>query len=292
MSQIENQNPLVSIGLPVYNCEKFVAQTITSIINQSYTNWELIVTDDGSTDKSMEIIESFQDNRIQIIKDNCNKGISFRLNQQITLAKGDFFCRMDADDIMFPDRISQQLMYLKNHRDISAVSSSAIVIDDNNTIIGIRKSIASERNTSLDIILGKSGHIHPTVFGHTSFFRKYLYNTLFNGIEDFDLWTRAAGNDKIIPMKFPLLFYRDPLTFKYQTYAFRLNQLVKYYCTLRSKKELNWVIYYKLVAKTRIKQIVAKILSILTLDRIFISRRNSTVADAESFQVLLNKAIT
>lgn len=289
--QMTDSNPLVSIGLPIYNCEKFVAQAIASVINQTYTNWELIVTDDGSTDKSIEIIETFQDNRINIIKDDINRGIADRLNQQIKLANGEYFCRMDADDIMFPDRIRHQLSYLETYRDVSAISSSAIIIDDRNTIIGLRKSFSSGTETVMDIISGKSGHIHPTVFGRISFFKKYLYNPEFNGIEDFDLWIRTIGNDKMISMNTPLLFYRDPLKFKYKTYAGRLETLVKYYGILHAERRLSMSLYYKLVATIKLKQMAAKILNTIGLDKIFISRRNNSVSDLESFNRTLQIAI-
>ena len=76
----------VTIGIPVYNAEKFIRNTLISIFNQTYSNFELIITDDGSTDDSLNIIKSFTDNRIRIYSDGENKGISYRLNQQVNLA--------------------------------------------------------------------------------------------------------------------------------------------------------------------------------------------------------------
>ena len=83
--------PLVTIGIPVYNSEKFLAQAISSVLRQSYSNFELIITDDGSTDASVSIAQSFKDDRIKVIVDGQNRGISYRLNQQIELANGFFF---------------------------------------------------------------------------------------------------------------------------------------------------------------------------------------------------------
>src|SRR5690606_13478656 len=102
-------NVFVTMGMPVYNAEKFIKMAINSVLQQSHRNFELIITDDGSTDQSMDIVESFNDSRIVLIKDSNNKGISHRLNQQIDLAKGKYFLRMDSDDIMFPDRIEKEI---------------------------------------------------------------------------------------------------------------------------------------------------------------------------------------
>ncbi|MCW1511070.1 glycosyltransferase family 2 protein, partial [Acinetobacter baumannii] len=98
---------MISIGIPFYNAENFLANAIQSVINQSFKDWELILVDDGSTDKSLDIAREFEkkDNRIKVISDGLNLKLPARLNQIITISKYDFIARMDADDIMHPDRL-------------------------------------------------------------------------------------------------------------------------------------------------------------------------------------------
>jgi glycosyltransferase involved in cell wall biosynthesis len=91
--------PLVSIGMPVFNCERTLSTAIQSILNQTYANWELIIIDDGSKDKTLEIAKSFRDPRIEVINDGQNQRLPIRLNQAIALSRGKYFARMDGDDV-------------------------------------------------------------------------------------------------------------------------------------------------------------------------------------------------
>lgn len=133
------ENMFVTIGIPCYNVGRFIALSIKSVLAQTYTNFELIITDDGSTDNTIEEIRKFNDSRIKLIVDGENHGISYRLNQQIDMAKGDFFIRMDGDDIMFPNRVEEQVRFLYSHPNVDVVGSSIVVVDDETKIIGFRK---------------------------------------------------------------------------------------------------------------------------------------------------------
>ena len=124
--------PLVTIGIPCYNVGRFIALSIKSVLAQTYTNFELIITDDGSTDNTVDEIRKFNDSRIIMIVDGENHGISYRLNQQIDMAKGYIFIRMDGDDIMFPNRVEKQVKYLQEHPNIDVVGTGAVIIDDEN----------------------------------------------------------------------------------------------------------------------------------------------------------------
>ena len=164
----------VTIGIPVFNAGRFLHYAINSVLNQTFKNFELIITDDGSTDDSLVIARSYNDIRIKVTSDDTNKGIYYRLNEQISMAKGKFFFRMDADDLMFPARIEKQVSFLENHPDVDVIGSQAIVIDDNNMILGFRDSKLPE---SFDEVLRKVIFIHPTVAGRTEWFRKFRFST-------------------------------------------------------------------------------------------------------------------
>jgi glycosyltransferase involved in cell wall biosynthesis len=216
----------VTIGIPFYNSELYLHDAIQSVLNQTYTDFELILSNDGSTDQSLEIASSFTDKRIKVVSDGQNRGLIYRLNEQINLANGEYFARMDSDDIMFPDRIEKQFNYLDKSPSIDIIGSEAIVIDKDNAILGIRYSKIPKKTID---ILKSSPFIHPTVMGRTRWFKEYYYSSEMDGFEDADLWIRTFSQSKYSIISEPLLFYRDPLKIKIDTYLFRLKQARKAY---------------------------------------------------------------
>ena len=111
--------PTISIVMPVYNCERYIQQAIDSILNQTYDDFELIIVDDGSTDKTSEIIQNVRDKRICLVKNTKNRGIIASLNNGIKLSTGKYIARMDADDISLPTRLERQIDHLtKTNSDI------------------------------------------------------------------------------------------------------------------------------------------------------------------------------
>ena len=122
--------PLVSIGMPVFNCEKTLNIAVQSILNQTYSNWELILIDDGSEDKTLEIANSFQDSRIKVIADGRNQQLPIRLNQAIALSRGKYFARMDGDDVSYPERLQRQVEYLEQHPEIDLLGTGSINFRD------------------------------------------------------------------------------------------------------------------------------------------------------------------
>ncbi|MEQ1347633.1 glycosyltransferase family 2 protein [Acinetobacter lwoffii] len=203
-------HPLISVGIPFYNNEKYLSYAIQSVIMQSYANWELILVDDGSTDKSFEIAKKFQslDKRIKVISDGENKKLPTRLNQLIDESKGQYIARMDADDIMHPDRLFKQFTYLNSNRDIDIVSSGLVSIDSNNCIKGYRTSSNIITNVSID-----KGFpiVHPSVMARKNWFLRNKYNESFPRSQDYELWCRSfAKNDlKIAILPELLLYYRE-----------------------------------------------------------------------------------
>ena len=105
------ENPLISVLIPVYNAELFIGESISSILNQTYTNWELIIIDDGSNDNSASIIGNITDPRIHFHKQE-NSGMGSALNKAILLANGKYLARQDADDISLPERFEKQIDFL------------------------------------------------------------------------------------------------------------------------------------------------------------------------------------
>jgi len=198
---------LVTIGIPFYNADQYLFQTISSVINQTYKNWELILLDDGSTDNSLKIARSFSDKRIIIISDGENKGLIHRLNQLTFLAKGEFYARMDSDDIMHFDRIRIQVNYLLTYPEVDLVGSSYYSIDLNNIIIG--KTNVNFKPDSVRNILKHGCFAHPSVFGRTIWFKKNQYDKAYHRMEDIELWLRTVSFSNFRNIDVPLLFYRN-----------------------------------------------------------------------------------
>lgn len=237
-----DKNIKVTIGIPFYNSERYLDLSIRSVLNQTFNDFELILSDDGSTDKSLMIAQSFNDPRIVIISDNTNKGISSRLNEQIEKAKGKYFVRMDADDIMMPDRLVKQLEFLEKNGNYDVVGSHAIVINNENTILGLRKSVISN---SFIKCFRYNPFIHPTVMGKTDWFKEFKYINELSGVEDADLWIRSFNKSIFFIIEEPLLFYRDPLRIKFDTYKYRFQQRQKMYRANRNLLlNLKYLIYY------------------------------------------------
>lgn len=191
---------LVTIAIPVYNGAQYIESTIQSIINQTYKNWRLLVINDGSTDNTIEIVQSIvnKDYRISIINDNCKKGLIERLNQSIDMTKTRYYARMDADDIMYITRLEEQVLFLESHSDIDVVGTSIMTIDTDNNIIGSGFSSGNVK-----------GFIHPTIMGRTKWFKENRYCNWAVRAEDFELWCRSYSYSKFYAIGKPLLFYRE-----------------------------------------------------------------------------------
>ena len=126
-------NCIVSVVMSVYNSEKYLPEAIESILNQTYTNFEFIIINDGSTDNSLRIIKEYanKDKRIIVISRE-NKGLIFSLNEGIEVSKGKYIIRMDADDISLPNRLKIQLDFMEKNKDIAICGTVAITFDENN----------------------------------------------------------------------------------------------------------------------------------------------------------------
>ena len=131
---ILNKSPLVTVLMPVYNAENYLAASIESILSQSYQNFEFILIDDGSTDNSKKIILSYKDSRILCLSNDINLGISSSLNKGIKVSSGKYIARMDADDISHANRLENELLMIQTENaDICGCKWA--VIDKNGTVL-------------------------------------------------------------------------------------------------------------------------------------------------------------
>src|ERR1700679_189241 len=128
--------PLVSVILSMRNSAATVGAAVRSVLLQSLRDWELIVIDDGSSDRSSAIVEGFHDQRIRLVRESSSAGLAARLNQAVALAKSEFIARMDADDICFPERLSRQVARLREDRELDLIGCGAVVFTSGGELIG------------------------------------------------------------------------------------------------------------------------------------------------------------
>jgi len=204
-------SPAVSVILPAYNCEKYIGKAIQSVLQQTFADLELIIINDGSTDKTETSILQFADQRIIYLKNPGNKGLIYTLNRAIELAQGKYIARMDGDDICLPQRLEKQNEYLNIHIDITMVATTISFIDDNGNDKGIwpldRKMISPQ------LIRNKMPFenciAHPSIMIRSDVLKKLKYNTRQVNIEDYDLWLRLLNRGYVIDkINEPLLLYR------------------------------------------------------------------------------------
>lgn len=176
----------ISVILPVYNASKYLSEAIESILNQSFQNFELLIINDGSTDHSKDIINSFSDTRIKYIDNNGNKGLIYTLNRGIDESKGTYIARMDADDISLNNRFEIQFDYMEQHPQIGACGTYAQYIGDRQ---GYWKYPIDDKDIRCRLMWGSS-IIHPTAFIRTRILKTHhiKFSEGYIAAEDYKIW--------------------------------------------------------------------------------------------------------
>ncbi|AZA80398.1 glycosyltransferase family 2 protein [Chryseobacterium lactis] len=275
----------ISIGISAYNTEKYIKYAIQSILAQSYRDFELIIINDGSTDNTSDEIKKFNDDRIVFIDDKENKGLIFRLNQLVKLSKNDFFIRMDADDIMFPDRLEKQIEILNTNRNADIIYSDAISINNKNEVLGYKKSYLIKNKK--DILEGRAP-IHPSVAIKRHVLLDNPYQEGFFQMEDMELWYRLAENYNFFNINEPLLFYREESTKisikhkKMRKGLFNFTQ--KYFPD-------HFIFKNKIMLASNLKFYMYSILEFFNQENLLLKRRYSQLElpECRKYQEILNK---
>ena len=202
------QTPLITIAMPVFNAGNFLKPALLSIINQTYSNWELILIDDGCTDGCFEDLPKLIDLRIKVLRDGKNKGIAIRLNEAIDLAKGEFFARMDSDDLSHPQRFELQLKKLQSQPELDLIATRAVTINKQNIITG--ELPFRETHDEICARPWRGFYIpHPTWMGRLVWFKKYKYKVPQSYYsEDCELLLRSYESSKFACLPEILFEYR------------------------------------------------------------------------------------
>ncbi|AXE19401.1 hypothetical protein DR864_17455 [Runella rosea] len=182
--------PKVTIIMPVYNGAKTLERAVSSILNQTYHNWQLLILDDGSTDETVEVARRFQDMRVQVLTDGQHKGIAARLNQAVSLATGKYIARMDSDDFSYPERLSKQVQFLETHLSVDLVGTHIRLLNREGQDIGTHIFPSHHAQITARPWLKSISVAHPTWCGKTAWFQKWKYRDILKN-EDQDLLLRA-----------------------------------------------------------------------------------------------------
>ena len=187
-------NPLVSVLIPIYNVSPYIEESINSILNQTYTNIEIIAIDDCSTDNTFEIVKSMatKDRRLKVLKNSVNLKISKTLNIAYKLSKGEFILRMDGDDVSSEDRIEKKLNFLFNNQNIDLVGCSTKTISADGEYLGKTK-MPSDLNI-IEKLLPFSSPIRHIWLARRSVYEKLHSYRDIPGVEDYDFLLRARYN--------------------------------------------------------------------------------------------------
>lgn len=199
--------------MPVYNCERYVAAAIESILSQTYVDFELLILEDGSSDATAEISREFaaRDPRIRLLAGGGNKGIVARLNEGVEAAQASIIARMDGDDISLPHRFETQMRVLEAEPDLVLLGSRVVIIDPEGAPICEMGDALTHEEIDGGL-MGRQGQLvyHPSVMMRKADVEAVGgYREQFNYVEDLDLFLRLAERGRLRNLEEPLLHYRE-----------------------------------------------------------------------------------
>jgi len=245
---MQKNNPKISVIMPNYNCEKYISEAIESILKQSFTDFEFIIIDDGSTDNSWNIIQEYakKDDRIVALRNKKNLKICKTLNKWLEIARWEYIARMDSDDISFPKRLEKQIKYLENNKNIWLVWTNCVFINEN----WIKWNVKTfpEKNIKR-YIWYRNPILHPSVVFRRELYEKFWwYDEDFLYAEDLELWIRFWQQSEFYNLQEFLLKYR---IFWWNSTLKKQKLMIKN--TLKARKKalklwykiwVKWIIFY------------------------------------------------
>ncbi len=209
MGESLEPGPVVTIAIPIYNGERHLQDAISSVLAQEFSDLELLLIDDGSTDSSLDIARDIRDRRVRILENATNRGIPWTQNRALLEAQGHYFGILDQDDIALPQRLARQVAFLDRHPDIAAVGASYRTIGKTKSARG---QVKTPPNTPEEIkasLLFYSAMHQPVVTGRTQILRTYGYREELPIGSDYDLWSRLARDHALANLPDVLALYRQ-----------------------------------------------------------------------------------
>ena len=198
--------PVVTVLMSVHNGERYLREAVDSILGQSLADFEFLIVDDGSTDGTADILASFKDSRIRVLRNSERLGLAASLNRGMALAGGNYIARMDADDRSLPDRLARQVAFMEQHPEIGACGSGFRYFGDDRREVRMPLHSDEIRCT----LFFMNAMAHPTVLFRRESFRRHglAYDVAFSHSQDYDLWVRASRVLPLANLGEALLVYR------------------------------------------------------------------------------------
>ncbi|MEA2162522.1 MAG: hypothetical protein QOK37_649 [Thermoanaerobaculia bacterium] len=213
-------NPRVAVLMSFYNDERFLGAAIESILCQTYSDFELILINDGSTGRSREIAASFSDSRIRLVDNDTNLGLARSLNRGLAMARSEYVARMDGNDISLPARLAKQVRFLDSHPDVAVVGAQATIIDSRGYRIRIKEWWNPQFRKPVSEIGMEWHRVFFTPLHHpsTMYRRTIIWDELGgydprSSMEDAELWARAGTKHRLANIDERLVALRyDPFS--------------------------------------------------------------------------------
>ena len=203
-------SPKISVLMPAYNADKYISEAIESILNQTFTDFEFIIVDDSSTDKTWEIIQEYakKDDRIIALQNEVNSKICITLNNGIAIAKGKYIARMDADDWSYPDRLEKQFKFMEENPEIAISGGTMEICDEKMNVLNKRIYNLTDKEIRKKLFR-YSPFSHPLIIYKTKVAKKiHGYNGRFYVAQDYDFYFRMGMLGKFGNIKNVLLRLR------------------------------------------------------------------------------------
>ena len=215
------KKPELTIGVSFYNTSGTLIDLARCIFAQTFTDWEWILIDDGSTDGGCDLISRIEDPRVQVICEKVNRGRSYRYNYITRIARGDFIARFDADDLCHPTKFQKQIEFLRAHPHVDVVSTGMLCLGPGDVPLGRRTPKAITHEAICSRPLTEFGIVHGSIMGRSEWFRKHPYPEQWPIAVDYALYISSYYKSCFANIPEPLYFYRE-----YATHS-----LGKYYLT-------------------------------------------------------------
>jgi glycosyltransferase involved in cell wall biosynthesis len=183
---------MISVLLPAYNAESTIAEAISSVLAQTFSQFEVLIVDDGSTDKTSQVIGQFSDPRIRVIRQETNQGLVATLNRGLHECKYDWIARLDSDDRMVSTRLAEQWNWVSAHPKVAILGSSMLMIDERGQPLGMREAQCGSQVLEWKLLF-ENPLFHPTVLMNRKFVQEVGgYREEAKHAEDYDLWVRIV----------------------------------------------------------------------------------------------------
>jgi len=278
--------PVISIGMPVFNAAGSLDSAVRSILQQDFPDWELLLIDDGSSDDTLRLARCFADERIRVLADGENRGLAARLNQAVQQSRGEYFARMDGDDLAFPQRLSVQLDYLRKHPDVDLVGGWALVFDSAFTLRGKR---ATPEYHAAICAAPWAGFplLHPSFMGRRSWFQQHPYDESLPKAQDQVLLANTCLSSRFANVQQLVLAYREDAPGLGKLWSSRRCMLRGLMCAYLRQGRSGWALRTMLAQSVRMLADLVATLLPLRATQLKMRSAPASGEDADSWKSLL-----